>query len=258
MKKTFLKTSKFTGKLIVIYIAGFLIAIISFAFLSKYMKTKQYSKFDKTEISEFDFSKYTFAGIDTIINVSEFKEKHVLVEFWFSGCKPCLSAMSSFPELADKNPEELVILSISIDDLDHMKQFIYTKRKEGDERFIKRPNWKFANIIANKNILTDLNIRTFPTYFILDKQGNIIERPHVMPNLEIKKMLSKGANLMDYIEAYHSVMPCGGLKKYLIAYSLAIFLPGLSLFILIVGIILIIRKFKKGRITNRENNNIAQ
>ncbi len=242
MKQKFYTMLKFTGKLIGIYIVGFLIAMIIFALFAKHIRTQQYSEIDKSEIIGFDLSKFSFAGIDsTTIRVSDFKGKHVLVEFWFAGCEPCLSAMYKFIELAENNRDELIILSISIDPLSTMNQFITSKRNEGDVRFKNRVNWKFANIIGNVESLKKLNVNRFPTYFILDKQGLIEDMPHLMINLEINKKL-KGASISDYLEGYVSVLPSVGLKKYLDTYTFFLFLPGLILFL---GVLYIFKSFKK-------------
>jgi len=250
MKQKKITMLKFTGKLIGIYIVGFLIAMIIFALFAKQMKTQKYSEIDKSEIIGFDLSKFSFAGIDsTMIHVSDFKGKHVLVEFWYSGCEPCLSAMYKFIELAEYHSDELIILSISIDPLSTMNKFINSKRNEGDVRFKNRVNWKFANIIGNaeslkKNVelLKKLNVNRYPTYFILDKQGLIEDMPHLMINLEIKKRLSEGASISDYLEGYLSVLPRGGIKKYLTAYTFALFLPGLILFL---SVTYIFKRFRK-------------
>jgi len=66
--------------------------------------------------------------------------------------------------------------------------------------------------------------------------------PHLMINLEIKKRLSEGASISDYLEGYLSVLPRGGLNKYLTAYTFFLFLPGLILFL---GVMYIIKSFKK-------------
>ena len=252
MKKLFSKSLKFTIRIVSIYIIGFIIALIVFALLSEYLKNKQYTETDKTEIKGYDFSKFTFLDADAkLFEMSEFKGKFVLLDFWFSGCKPCLSEMTSLAELADDNPTDFAILSISIEDLSHMFQFINKKREENDFRFKKRPNWTFANIAGKEQILDELKLRVYPTYFIINKDGVIVDRLNTMPVLKTKKYLSSGASIKDYIESYHSVMPCGGLKKYLTAYTIALFLPGFVLFLIIFSIILLIRYYKKPKIKTK-------
>lgn len=248
MKQKLFRVLNFSGKLMVIYVVGFLIALVLFALISKYMKEKQYEKVINSDVIGFDFSKYTFVNEDTmLVHISDFKGKYVLVEFWFSGCRSCLSEMYSLAELAEESKDELVVLSISVEGWSQMSHFVNKRRNEGDNRFIKRANWKFVNIIRNEEMLKKLNIAIYPTYFILDKQGIVAQRPNLMAELEVKKLLSKGASLLDYIEGYKSVMPCGGLKKYLIAYSMALFLPIFLLYTFIVGIVYIFRHFKKKR-----------
>lgn len=47
--------------------------------------------------------------------LSNFKNKFILLDFWSMGCGPCIMAMPEMKELAEKYKDRLVVMSLSID-----------------------------------------------------------------------------------------------------------------------------------------------
>lgn len=106
--------------------------------------------------------------------IDDYKGKLILVDFWFSGCKPCLEEMKFFPQLLKKH-DDLVILSMSVDSPMWTQCLLTEKRKPWDFLEAKNNNWTFYNI--NNENLKFFKVSSFPTYFIIDKKGALLGSP---------------------------------------------------------------------------------
>jgi len=127
-----------------------------------------------------------------LITVSDIKgSKYILIDFWFSGCKPCMKGMREFPRMLEEYGSELKILSISIDSFQHMKFVVNTKPNQWAFLDNNHPNWLFGttNDGMSDELIKTLNIQSFPAYFILDNDGYILERP-IYANLSLSKLRS--------------------------------------------------------------------
>lgn len=104
----------------------------------------------------------------TTFELDELKGKHVLIDFWGTWCAPCIAEMPKVKEYQDKYKNELVVLGVNSGDTkDKIKQFV---EKNGY-------NWK--QILTGKgteDLVLKLNVAGFPTKFILDPEGKIIQR----------------------------------------------------------------------------------
>ncbi|ESU19831.1 hypothetical protein FEDK69T_30870 [Flavobacterium enshiense DK69] len=106
--------------------------------------------------------------------IDDYKGKLILVDFWFSGCEPCLEEMKFFPELLKKH-DDLVILSMSVDSPKWTQSLLIHKRKPWDFLETKKLNWTFSNI--NNENLKSFKVNGFPAYFIIDKDGTLLSSP---------------------------------------------------------------------------------
>ncbi|MBC8125265.1 MAG: TlpA family protein disulfide reductase [Candidatus Kapabacteria bacterium] len=98
------------------------------------------------------------------------KGKVVLLNIWATWCGPCkrelpdLVALSS--ELASKG---VVVFGISVDQKDDRLQLVKT--------FCERTGIPFTNVIDNLQIADAYGkIQSIPTTFIIDRQGNVVQR----------------------------------------------------------------------------------
>ena len=105
------------------------------------------------------------------ISFSEFtKGKVVLLNSWATWCGPCrrevpdLVALSN--ELASKG---VVVFGVSVDHKDDRLQLVKT--------FCERMGIPYINIIDNLEIADGYGkIQSIPTTFIIDRQGNVVQR----------------------------------------------------------------------------------
>ena len=112
-------------------------------------------KFPDTDFHDLDGNVHSF---------SEFQGKWCLVDFWNSGCAPCLRGYPELHELKEKYQDALEIVSISIDSFN-----IWRKASE------KIPtighNWNEGK--ENYGIFERLGTQAYPTYLVISPEGTI-------------------------------------------------------------------------------------
>lgn len=137
---------------------------------------------------EFPYKEF-LDSTGTLTKIDFTKHDLTIIDFWFKNCPPCLEEMKKFEELmAGKN---VVILSLSINSYKEWKNtFTDTSAKY---QFLKKavPNWshymmpsdadpKLNNPISAdvvQKLTNDLEVSFFPSYFVVDKSGTIVDRP---------------------------------------------------------------------------------
>ena len=104
------------------------------------------------------------------------KNKVTVVNFWFSGCKPCVEELSKLNELNDKIKEMGgEVVGINTDTLDDNQDGI----KEAKE-ILKAQGASYKNLTFDSDSTVGKyagNIMAFPTTVLVDKDGNIIGEP---------------------------------------------------------------------------------
>jgi len=110
----------------------------------------------------------------------------VLVEFWFRNCPYCRAEMQQFERLLKGKEGELSIISIGIDDSMVWKKIMAGKDGRYDFLNPSLPNWNHyllnfkneAGENTNSSALAkQLNITSYPAFFVLDKRGLIKATP---------------------------------------------------------------------------------
>lgn len=109
------------------------------------------------------------------ISVKDFKGKYVLIDFWFAGCKPCRQSMQKFSDLVEEYGGDLAIISYNdLDDANTQKSIYFEYNKN------QTTNWHFGRPIDplyGDNLVNFYAIKEYPSFFILDKEGMIINEP---------------------------------------------------------------------------------
>ena len=104
------------------------------------------------------------------------KNKVTVVNFWFSGCKPCVGELSKLNELNEKLKEMGgEVVGINTDTLDNNEAGI----KEATE-ILKAQGASYKNLTFDSNSTVGKyagNIMAFPTTVLVDKDGNIVGEP---------------------------------------------------------------------------------
>ena len=111
------------------------------------------------------------------VNDSLFAQNKVtVVNFWFSGCKPCVEELSKLNELNDKLKEMGgEVVGINTDTLDNNQDGI----KEAKE-ILKAQGASYKNLTFDSDSAVGKyagDIMAFPTTVLVDKDGNIVGDP---------------------------------------------------------------------------------
>lgn len=95
-------------------------------------------------------------------NPSMMKGKIVLLNFWFAACKPCITEIASLNELQSKyKAKNVVVISVSTD------------KKSVAEALAKEKKMRYAVVAEGKKAAKEMNVSTYPTSFLIDKNGII-------------------------------------------------------------------------------------
>jgi thiol-disulfide isomerase/thioredoxin len=102
-------------------------------------------------------------SINDSINLNNLKGKYVLLDFWETWCGHCIFALPEIQKIQDKYQNNLVVIGIT------------TENKPQVEKLMRINNLRYTNIFADKQIISDYDLKGRPTYFLIDKNGIIIE-----------------------------------------------------------------------------------
>lgn len=120
------------------------------------------------------------------------KNKVTVVNFWFSGCKPCVEELSELNELNDELKEMGgEVVGINVDTLDDNQDGIKEAKKILEAQGASYKNLTFASDSAAGEYAR--TIMAFPTTVLVDKDGNIIGEPFMggIDNPSIYEQLMK-------------------------------------------------------------------
>jgi len=165
-------------------------------------------KTEKTHIGEsfpnFNYKNHKgkWTSLDEISDSS-----YILIDFWFGGCKPCLEEMKMFPEILDEYGSGLKIVSISIDPFEQMQYIVQNRPKPWGILNADRKDWIFLSALNGRSdeVLGKMDVNIFPTYFILDENGTVVDRPvSALVGVEQLKPFSFSAKVFTYAWNKHS------------------------------------------------------
>jgi thiol-disulfide isomerase/thioredoxin len=105
------------------------------------------------------------------IQLTDFRGKYVLLDFWGSWCLPCIEGIPELKKLAATYSEKLEIISIAFDrdaDIPKLKSIVRTY--DMDWHHIREPR-EFND---SSNLTKKYDIRAYPTFVLIDKEGQIV------------------------------------------------------------------------------------
>lgn len=97
------------------------------------------------------------------ITLSKLKGKVVVLNFWFTQCKPCVTEMPKLNKLVKKY-KNVEFISITFN------------KKEVVEKFLKNHTFNYKHIVNSDPIIEEYESAAFPTHIIIDQKGEIIFR----------------------------------------------------------------------------------
>jgi len=120
------------------------------------------------------------------ISLEDFKGKPVVLNFWTTYCQGCISEMDRLKRLYDKYIDQVGFISISADK-DFKKMLFFINMKND---FV----WNFLHIGENYSLLKEYDVRSYPLFVLIDKDGNIVQCPSDLPGSGLESALQKLVN----------------------------------------------------------------
>lgn len=119
-----------------------------------------------------DFTAQTLDG--KVVHLSDFKDKILIIDFWFTGCVPCKAEMPYFDKLAKELAgKDVKFISVS---LDTGEQLLAAWRKIVAA---KEPSSEVVYLNLNggfkSGFVKEMNIRSVPRIMMVGKDGRIID-----------------------------------------------------------------------------------
>jgi thiol-disulfide isomerase/thioredoxin len=133
-----------------------------------------------TTMHDFTLPNYSASTIDSV-SLHQYRNKVVLLDFWFKSCGPCMAAMPHYNALQQKfGKEGFQLLTINIEDgVDDIK-FFFNKYK---------PSY---NMLFNGGELFDsLGLSGCPSAILLDRSGKIVDVSFGFNAENIEKKISE-------------------------------------------------------------------
>lgn len=124
-----------------------------------------------------DFSLKNESG--ELKSLADFKGKPVYLNFWSNSSIPSLRELKVLQVLKEKYGEKMHFISINLDE--DAKTMSATKERYGYD-------WTFLHYGNNYELREQYNIRTVPTYFLLNEKGKLIQA-HAEGPVKIEKTL---------------------------------------------------------------------
>jgi len=129
------------------------------------------SIFPQIPLRNFDFEK-------EILDINRYnKSEYILVDFWFSNCGPCIREFPKYHELYSKyGTDTLEIIGVSTD---------LEKDMQNWHKAIKKYKINWVHFLDKDRVeASKLGISKFPTNFLLNSKGEILEKDITAKKLE--------------------------------------------------------------------------
>lgn len=113
------------------------------------------------------------------ISTENTKGKILLFNFWFTRCRPCIEEIPELNEMVEEfERDDILFIAPTFDNSDQV------------DKFLKRFDFEYEIIADVKEFCLELNIRSYPTHFIVNREG-IIEKVRIGYSVTTVESLKK-------------------------------------------------------------------
>ena len=115
-------------------------------------------------------------------HLSDYLDKYLLLDFWSSGCGPCIMALPEMKEISETYNEKLIIVSISLDTDVRWKEAL----KKHDMPWVNiRDPKAYGGLAAN------YGVNGIPSYVVISPEGKIVSKWSGFGNGYLKKKVNE-------------------------------------------------------------------
>lgn len=119
-----------------------------------------------------------------VITLGDYEGRYVLLNFWGQWCSPCVKSYPALRTLNEKYPKQLQIIGIAAEHAKDRDKW-QTTIQENNLTWIQSSEFEF-----DKGRINSLyNITAFPTYFLLDREGEIVLKTYSVT--EVQEFVSR-------------------------------------------------------------------
>ncbi|WP_420578613.1 TlpA family protein disulfide reductase [Ekhidna sp.] len=119
---------------------------------------KEVKKLKGEPFPEFDLT--TLEGAQ--VSSKDTKGKIMLVNFWFTRCRPCIVEMPEMNEMVEEfQDEEIIFIAPTFDSHEQVS------------KFLQKRDFDYQSIPDAKDFCLEMNVRSFPTHFVVNQEGVI-------------------------------------------------------------------------------------
>jgi peroxiredoxin len=116
-------------------------------------------------------------------SLKSFHGKYVYLGFFSVNSYGCIQDFYLMKHLYEKFGKKIHFVSVCIDDKSDIEHFAE----------VEKMNWTFL-VCNNNKLLKKYDVRTFPTYYLIDKEGKLLKSPAPSPSEDIDKIFESIAN----------------------------------------------------------------
>lgn len=127
---------------------------------------------------------------DNEIKLENLKGKPVVINFWFTRCKPCVEEIPILNKLVEKYSDKIHFISITPDN------------KETILPFLKDHDFNYKHLVNAKNFMHEIGLNAYPKNVFIDKNGIVKRIKNGIPYIQIneKREIGSEAKFESYIK----------------------------------------------------------
>lgn len=101
------------------------------------------------------------------VNLADYQNKVVLLEFWATWCPPCKASVPELIEIQKRyEAKDFAVIGISVDHAQNLPSLL--------NEFSRANRINYAVLIGNDDVAKKYNITSIPVSFLIDKKGKIV------------------------------------------------------------------------------------
>ena len=97
------------------------------------------------------------------VNLSDYKGKVILLDFWYSTCKPCIKAAPFVEALIEKHGKDKFVV-IGMNPVDN---------QQGIQRYYEKRAMSYTTLLCTKKLKRKLDVQSYPSFILVNQNGEI-------------------------------------------------------------------------------------